>query len=156
MYSHNKGFWHRPLCMCRAVFLRPTSSYQTCTAKLKWLPAVKIISPLLLQDSAQMIDWSEKRASACMPKLECILAFLRSVSILLKYINMVIDQLASATLLNGSNRVNYLQGCKQDAWLLQNGRVGQCLWNYETDERRMIFFIHIINYSYAVCLHEGA
>lgn len=32
------------------------SSYQTCTAKLKWLPAVKIISSLLLQDSAQMID----------------------------------------------------------------------------------------------------
>lgn len=47
-----------------------------------------------------------------MPKLECILAFLRPVNILLQYINMVIDQLAAATLLNGCSWVNYLLDAK--------------------------------------------
>lgn len=47
-----------------------------------------------------------------MPKLECILAFLRSVSILLQYINMVIDQLASATLLKWQRLGKFRASCK--------------------------------------------
>lgn len=47
-----------------------------------------------------------------MPKLECILAILRPVSVLLQYINMVIDQLASAAPLNGSNWANDLLDAK--------------------------------------------
>lgn len=49
-----------------------------------------------------------------MPKLECILAFLRSVSILLQYINMVIDQLASATLLKWQRLGKFRASCKKN------------------------------------------
>lgn len=61
-----------------------------------------------------------------MPKLECILAFLRPVSIPLQFIKMVIDQLASATVLNGSNCANDLLDSKKEKkmidWCRAEGR----------------------------------
>lgn len=57
-----------------------------------------------------------------MPKLECILAFLRPVSILLLYINLVIDQYASALLISSywANYVQYLTGAEGGAALMKH------------------------------------
>lgn len=62
-----------------------------------------------------------------MLKLECILAFLRPVSIPLQFIKMVIDQLASAVVLNGSNCTNYLLDSKEEKnyRLVQSRLAGQ-------------------------------